>query len=116
MNSISKYKTRLLPSFQAYIKKTGHVPEYICHALAALIVFYKAQYKAETIQLRDSVANIDFFENVWARWEVDKDIKKLVDTILSKTDFWETDLSIINELPTSLSEHILHILAQQTVS
>ena len=42
LNSVSKFKTRDLPSLIDYIKKNGSVPAALTFSLAALIAFYEA--------------------------------------------------------------------------
>jgi tagaturonate reductase len=41
LNSVSKFKTRVLPSLKGYFKKTGKLPPALCFSLAALIAFYR---------------------------------------------------------------------------
>lgn len=116
LNSISKFKTRLLPSLLHYIDKTGELPEYICEAFAALIIFYRGFYNGEQIGLRDNEATLDFFKSIWSTWDSDQDTLNLIETVLSKTDYWGQDLTTTNGLSSSISKHILRILSQQSVS
>ena len=41
LNSVSKFKVRVLPSILEYIKRKGCMPEYLLMAFASLIRFYK---------------------------------------------------------------------------
>ena len=43
LNSLSKFKIRVLPSILSYYKKYRGVPQALCCALAALILFYRGR-------------------------------------------------------------------------
>lgn len=116
LNSISKFKTRLLPSLLEYENRTDKLPDYIIQAFAALIVFYKGRYNGETIPLRDSEQTIAFFNGLWTNWDTDQNTKLLVDTVLANEQFWNQDLTSINGLSSALTEQVLQQLAQQTVN
>jgi tagaturonate reductase len=47
LNSVSKFKTRVLPSLRAYFQKTGRLPPALCFSLAALIAFYRGAGPAD---------------------------------------------------------------------
>ena len=51
LNSISKYKVRVLPSVLEYHKRTGKLPANLLYALAALIRFYKGEWQGSVIPL-----------------------------------------------------------------
>ena len=70
LNSVSKFKVRVLPSILEYIKRYGKTPETLVFSLAKLIEFYKNGepsdapeviefMKAHTV--REILANTDFF-------------------------------------------------------
>ena len=61
LNSISKYQVRVLPTVLDYIKLKGKPPEKLLYSLAALIRFYKGEWKGESIPLNDSPAVLQFF-------------------------------------------------------
>jgi len=91
LNSISKYKVRVLPSVLEYHKRTGKLPERLLHSLAALIQFYKGEWKGETIPCNDTPEILDFFKKVWTS----NDLEHITAATLSNTDFWGTDLTTI---------------------
>jgi len=47
MNSISKFKVRLLPSLLAYIEQGKSVPDQLAHGFAALLRYYKVNRSAD---------------------------------------------------------------------
>lgn len=116
LNSISKFKTRLLPSLLEYSIRTNELPVYITQALAALIVFYKGQYNGEPITLRDDPQTIAFFSHLWKNWETDQNTTLLVHSILANEQFWNQDLTSITGLSTALTKQVLLQIDQQTVS
>ncbi len=77
LNSVSKFKVRVLPSILEYIKRFDKMPENLCFSLAKLIEFYKKGTP------NDAKEVMDFMK------------KKSVEEILSNTFFWDTDLSFL---------------------
>ncbi|MBQ9964021.1 MAG: tagaturonate reductase, partial [Clostridia bacterium] len=78
LNSVSKFKVRVLPSLLEYIRRTGKTPPTLVCALAALIRFYK-----------ESEPNDDP--------AIMADMKALsVDEILARTDWWGEDLTFLS--------------------
>lgn len=72
LNSISKFKTRLLPSLQDYVARLNAPPERILFALTCLMLFYRGEYQDEEIPLRDDKTNIDFARQTWLACEEEK--------------------------------------------
>ncbi len=104
LNSISKYKVRVLPSVLEYKKRTGKLPENLLYSLAALIRFYKGEWKGNIIPLNDSADVLEFFKTAWH----DQDIDATVQTVLSNEAFWGQDLNDIE----GLTERVIHGLVQ----
>lgn len=77
LNSVSKFKVRVLPSILEYIKRTGEMPQNLIKSFAKLIEFYK------TDMPNDDVKVMEFMKN--------SDIK----TILANTSLWDEDLSFL---------------------
>lgn len=102
LNSISKYKVRVLPSVLEYHKRKGQLPERLLHSLAALILFYKGEYRGEQITLNDSADVLSFFEQTWKSGNA----AEVVHTTLSNTGFWGQDLTQIGGLAELVSEKL----------
>ncbi len=94
LNSISKFKVRVLPSILEYNKRKGHLPPNLVFSLAALIRFYKGEWKEEKIPLNDSAEVLDFFKDAWNN----DDKKNFVKKVLSNESFWGEDLSKVDGL------------------
>lgn len=77
LNSVSKFKVRVLPSILEYIRRFDKTPQNLVFSLARLIEFYK------TGTPTDDKDVIEFIK--------EKSLKE----ILSNTDFWDTDLSFL---------------------
>ena len=79
LNSVSKFKVRVLPSLLEYIKRTGNMPENLIFSLAKLIEFYKNGSPTDD-------AEVCAFMK-----------EKSVEEILANKAFWDTDLSFLKD-------------------
>ena len=77
LNSVSKFKVRVLPSILEYNKRFGKLPETLTFAFAKLIDFYR------TDMTNDAPEIVEFMKSA-----------SLAD-ILARTDYWDTDLSFM---------------------
>lgn len=113
LNSVSKYKVRVLPSVLEYHKRKGTLPEKLLYALSALIVFYRSEWRGESIPLNDSADVLRFFESAWQ----EDNTARVVERILSNEDFWDTDLTKIDGLLEKVIEGVeeLKQLEEQTI-
>ena len=102
LNSISKFKVRVLPSLLSYHKQTGKLPERLIFSLAALIRFYKGEWQGETIPLNDSAEILDFFKQAWAL----NDPSKTIQIVLSNQSLWGTDLTAVAGLEKMVNEKL----------
>ncbi len=89
LNSISKFKTRVLPSILEYIKRNNRLPKRLLFSLAALIVFYKGDRGGEKILLNDNQEVLEFFNRQWKT----NDLSLIVKATLQNISFWEVDLT-----------------------
>lgn len=89
LNSTTKFKTRLLPTYNDYREKFGKSPKHILFSLASLIVFYRGKRGNEDIALNDSQEYLDFWKETWTL----SDSKEIAKKVLSRSDIWEQDLA-----------------------
>ena len=94
LNSISKFKVRVLPSIIEYQKRTGRLPVRLLQSLAALIVFYRGKWHDEPIPLNDSPEILDFFNKSWSSGTTEEVVQK----VLSNISLWDCDLTQIDGL------------------
>lgn len=89
LNSTTKFRTRLLPSYNDYVAKFNAVPKHILFAFAALVTFFKGKRGDETIVLQDDEAYLKFWSKLWTNDNLDE-VAKLA---LSNIDMWQQDLA-----------------------
>jgi tagaturonate reductase len=99
LNSISKFKVRVLPSLIEYIAIFDKIPTNLTFAFACLIRFYKGEWQNNTLPINDSDAVIKNFKEIWSL----NDYQKIVSEVLSNEEFWEQNLSTINGLADALT-------------
>jgi tagaturonate reductase len=92
LNSISKFQVRVLPSVLEYIRRTGNLPQRLLYSLAALILFYKGEWKGEIIALNDTPSVLTIFKKAWSN----KDLNVVIEHVLSNEELWKTDLTKID--------------------
>lgn len=88
LNSTTKFRTRLLPTYNDYRRKFGKSPKHILFSLASLAVFYRGKRGDEDIKLADDPKFLEFWKEVWALTDFDAMAKK----ILGASDVWEQNL------------------------
>jgi tagaturonate reductase len=91
LNSISKFKVRVLPSILEYKNRTGKFPPELMLSFAAMIRFYKGEWKAEKLPVNDSEEVVTFFAEVWQG-----DTANVANTVLANSKFWGQDLTKID--------------------
>lgn len=77
LNSVSKFKVRVLPSLQEYINRKGEMPKNLIFSFAKLIEFYKVGTP------NDDSKVMEFMKTA------------TIPEILGNTDFWGEDLSYL---------------------
>ena len=100
LNSISKFKVRVLPSLISYFRKQGKVPKNLTFSMAALIYFYGKEVSKHPYPLKDDPEIIAFFNKIWS----ERNIEKVVLETLSNTDLWDKNLAEISPLKYSLTK------------
>jgi tagaturonate reductase len=105
LNSISKFKYRVVPTILEYHARTGKLPKHILYSLAALILFYKGEWKGTTIKLQDTADVLGFFKNVWSS----SNSIQVIDPVLSNVNLWGTDLTQLPDLTKIVAESIQQI-------
>jgi tagaturonate reductase len=109
LNSISKFKVRVLPTLLAYQKENNSLPEKIVFALASLILFYRGRWKGEATPINDHPDIITFFQEAWKN----EDIVLMARDILGNKLLWDQDLNLVPGLTESVGKHIKEIQSQE---
>jgi tagaturonate reductase len=106
LNSISKFRVRVLPTINDYLKLKQTLPPNLIVAFAALLCFYRGTWKGEAIPLNDSPEVITIIQNAWKEDNVTKSVSK----ILSSTVLWERDLTTIPGLADAVSSEVERLI------
>lgn len=110
LNSISKFKTRVLPSVIEFIKRKEALPKRLLFSLASLITFYSGKRGDESIALKDDQSVLDFFSKNWMAVNASElTLEDLVNAVLSNTDFWGEDLTAYNGLASQVVAYVSKI-------
>lgn len=102
LNSISKFKVRVLPSLISYWELKKALPQNIVRSLAALIRFYKGEWKGEKLPVNDSPEVLAFFQNVWQS----NDVRYVAKNALANVNLWGRDLNEIDGLTDAIAESL----------
>ncbi|WP_439488679.1 tagaturonate reductase [Algoriphagus sp.] len=106
LNSISKFKVRVLPSLLAYNELKNEWPEKLILSFAALLVFYKGDYKGVETPVNDNTDIMDEFKAAWALGSTNETVEKL----LSERSYWGEDLRSYQGLTEAVSEAVDQLL------
>ena len=98
LNSISKFKVRVLPSLLGHFNINKTIPANLTFSLACLIQFYKGTWNNETLPVKDSPEIVEAFKNAWQLESTDLVVSK----VLANTEFWGEDLTKIKGLTEAL--------------
>jgi tagaturonate reductase len=110
LNSISKFKTRDLPSLMEYYNRKGELPKKLVFSLAALISFYKGKRGEEEIHLADDQDVLDLFKVQWGQYNGTIDsIKDIVSSVLGYEKVWERDLNQVPGLTAAITNDLYNI-------
>ncbi|MCL2146678.1 MAG: tagaturonate reductase [Synergistaceae bacterium] len=102
LNSISKFKARVLPSIKDTFKRTGRLPDSLCFSLAALMAFYSGDVNndGKLMALRDNDTYEIMDDAPVIRFFADNHVlpaDEFAGALLKREDFWGENL--INVLP-----------------
>ena len=121
LNSVSKFKTRDLPSLLGYVKKEGKLPVVLPFSLAALISFYEGtEYdgtalignrNGEKYLINDSPEVLEKFASLYkASYKDNKEkAEKIAKAALSEASWWGEDLTAVAGLEAVVAKHLENI-------
>ncbi|WP_318152626.1 tagaturonate reductase [Paenibacillus terricola] len=104
MNSLSKFKVRLLPTLSHYAELGQSIPEGLATGLAGLLRYYRitqadGHYEGRDLQggryvVRDNAELLQQIAAIWANAEQkEQDLRTTVEQLLALQTLWEQDLS-----------------------
>jgi tagaturonate reductase len=123
LNSVGKYKARILGTVLDYQRRQGRLPPRLTFALAALIGFYRGSEirdgaligRRDGIEYRiqDDVAVLECFRDAWqAAGETPSPeaCRALVRRVLARADFWGQDLNVaLPGFDAAVAQHLVEI-------
>jgi tagaturonate reductase len=123
LNSVSKYRTRILPSLERYIASTGQLPRRLTLALASLIVYYRgtsivdgtliAHRDYQPYKVKDDLAVLQQMAASWAACDGSiVAVRRLANDVLMQTEWWDKDLREVAGLSNAVANDIHVILIQ----
>ncbi len=110
LNSMTKFKTRILPQLLGFQKQTGELPRYLTFSLAALIAFYRGERSDGSYPLNDDKPWLDFFAAQWPQvTSGELSVEGLVRGVLAQSAHWDTDLCDVPNLLAKVTQHVSNI-------
>jgi len=92
LNSVSKWRARLLPTLQDYVAQCGQCPTAIAGSLAALLLFYIGESNALLIQPKDDPQVLVAIRTAWHNATA---VQGFVTVALANEQLWGDDLNAI---------------------
>lgn len=110
LNSVSKFRVRVLPSLLAYQERFGALPERLVFSLACLIQFYRGEWRGRELPVNDESRVVDIFHEAWSLG----DESKVASQLLAQKDLWGMNLHGVAGL-VPLVVAFLRLLQNQSV-
>ena len=105
LNSISKFKVRVLPSLLEYRIRKGYLPKNLTFAFACLLRYYQDDWQGKKLPINDDETVVVKLQTAWDTSNIEASIR----TVLGFTDFWGQDLTRIKGLSKSLALALANI-------
>ncbi len=111
LNSMAKFKNRLLPQFLKYCQKNNNVPALISLSLAALICFYRGERDDKTYHVQDDPKYLGLYKRLWSDSVniTPERTERIAKEVLGLEEHWGAKLSDIDGLKEKITKDILSI-------
>ncbi|BFP42004.1 tagaturonate reductase [Flavobacteriaceae bacterium GF1] len=103
LNSVSKFRVRVLPSILNYMELHKEVPKGLATAFAYLLVFHR---NPQNMAIKDDSTTISFFKTVWKMDNVELAVHK----ILSNKALWGMDLAQKEPLSDFIKQRVKSLI------
>lgn len=117
LNSVSKWRARVLPSLKDYLHTQGRLPQILTFSFAALLRFYTpdrvvdgtlfGKRGGEEYPILDTPEVLRFFQEAMAL-----PAKELVQAVAARVDFWGEDLNLFPGFTDSVTGYCQAILQE----
>ncbi|PKA98551.1 tagaturonate reductase [Flavobacteriaceae bacterium MAR_2009_75] len=105
LNSMSKFKVRVLPSLLEYIKRKNSLPLHLVYAFACLIRFYKGTFNGKDLPVNDDDAIVANMKRIWES----NSYNKVAEQVLQNEGYWDEDLTLVSGLQHAVSKALEYI-------
>lgn len=123
MNSISKFRTRLLPTLKHYLDSGDSLPSRIVYGFAALLRYYKVQksddgytgrtFSGKDYTVRDDAQVLEEFECLWSQAsETSPSSEGVVSRLLASEKLWDQNLSAFPNLVKQVAVYLAEMEGQ----
>ena len=107
LNSMTKWRTRLLPQLLKNAEENGAAPELMSLALAAQFLLYSGIRDGNVISLSDDQHWLDFFASQWAEHgDHKRTTAELVADALKNEAHWGLDLNTVPQLHEKVTRYL----------
>ena len=120
LNSVSKFKVRVLPTILEYVKIKNALPPLLTFSFASLLAFYKGNMvgekyigdrTGEEYEIKDDAAILSFMNEQWqAMAQYRHDLEILVRDVCANDMLWGQDLNNISGFCMEVTQHLSQIL------
>jgi tagaturonate reductase len=120
LNSVSKYRVRVLPSLLEYRAAHHRLPPALTFSLAALLAFYRGttiadgalmgQRESGPYPVKDDAEVLQVFADQWLALVRHGDVRTVCGVVLARSDLWGEDLSALPDLAEAVSAQLSRIL------
>lgn len=116
LNSITKYKTRILPTVMDNLQNNV-ISKNALYSLAALIVFYRGKRGEEVIELKDDQEFLDLFKKLWSHYDGTKaSSDRIVHEVLALEHHWGIDLTQYPQVLSFVQDATYEILEKGVIN
>jgi tagaturonate reductase len=109
LNSITKFKTRVIPSLIDYYYINKSFPKMLLFSLASMICYYNKTLNTK-ININDDPFLIGIFDSAWNYFYYNKNYTYLAINLLKSKELWGYDLTINNDIVDIVSYYIKSII------
>ncbi|MDT0644642.1 tagaturonate reductase [Zunongwangia sp. F363] len=99
LNSISKFKVRVLPSLLTFQKKYNRLPLRLTFAFACLIRFYQGTWNGNSLPVNDDKKTTSELKHAWEQHSY----KEIAERVLKNEEFWDKDLRTVPQLEEKIA-------------
>ncbi|HMB64409.1 MAG TPA: tagaturonate reductase [Eudoraea sp.] len=105
LNSISKFKVRVLPSLLEFINRENSLPAHLVFAFACLIRFYKGNWQGKELPVNDDTDIVSEMARIWKSGSY----SVVAEQVLLEKRYWGEDLTSVPALKEAIAMALQHI-------